>query len=169
MINEQQQRKKSTRIKSPKKICKQSHKINNLSRTVYCEIAKPKIWQQDIYHRLGCHIKYGNVRRKHDRPTWRKTRVTIEESGNLTNTNHGNWHRYQKNDMNLHNVMLYDMDVIPGLHPTIFRMTWEPQKGFQVASEYEALILKKNVTDICFEKKMANNGSKGFLYWICMS
>ena len=37
------------------------------------------------------------------------------------------------------------------------------QKGFQVTSEGEALILKKNSTEITFDKKMANNGGEGFL------
>ena len=42
-------------------------------------------------------------------------------------------------------------------------MTQALQKGFQVTSEYEALILKKKSTEIWFDKKMTNNGGKGYI------
>ena len=55
----------------------------------------------------------------------------------------GDWHGYQKHNGKLNHVKLYDMAVIPGLHKIFFNITQALQKGFQVISEGEALILKK--------------------------
>ena len=53
--------------------------------------------------------------------------------------------------------------VIPGIHKNIFSMDRALQKGFQVTSQGDTLILKKNSTDIHFDKKMAKRSGKGFL------
>ena len=60
-------------------------------------------------------------------------------------------------------MTLSNMSIIPDLHKNIFKVAQSPQKGFQVASEDETLILKKNSTDIIFDEKMANKTIKGFL------
>ena len=52
------------------------------------------------------------------------------------------------------------MDIIPGLHENLFSVTRALQKGFKVTPEGEDLIIKKNTTKICFDKKMANNDGK---------
>ena len=43
-------------------------------------------------------------------------------------------------------------------------MTQSIQKGLQVTSEGETLILKKYSTKICFDKKMVNKVREGFLF-----
>ena len=55
------------------------------------------------------------------------------------------------------------MAVISGLHAHIFSVTRALQKGFKVTSKDNTLILKKNPTDIRFDKKMANKAREGFL------
>ena len=55
------------------------------------------------------------------------------------------------------------MYVIPGLHANLFIVIQALQKGFQVTSEVETLILKKISTEICFDKKMAKIGGEGFI------
>ena len=55
------------------------------------------------------------------------------------------------------------MDVITVLHANLSRLTCELKKGFQVTSEGETLILKKNTADIHFDKKMENKAGKKFL------
>ena len=42
-------------------------------------------------------------------------------------------------------------------------MLQELQKGFWVTSEGDTLILKRNLTKIRFDEKIANNGSKGLI------
>ena len=60
-------------------------------------------------------------------------------------------------------MTISDTAVIPGLHSTLFSVTRALQKGIKVTSEGESLILKKNPTDICVDKKMEKHGGKGFL------
>ena len=60
----------------------------------------------------------------------------------------------------IHRMMLSDMAVIPGLHENLLSVMRALQKSFQVTSEGEALILKKNLPKISFDKKMENNGGK---------
>ena len=55
------------------------------------------------------------------------------------------------------------MPIIPGLHSNILSKARSLQKCFEVTSKGETLILKKKSTKICFDKKIANNGGKGFL------
>ena len=54
------------------------------------------------------------------------------------------------------------MPIIPGLHSNILSKTLSLQNIFQVTSKGETLFLKKKTTKICFGKKIANNGGKGF-------
>ena len=89
-----------------------------------------------------------------------EARVAVGDSRTLTGTKCGDWHRYQKRDGKLHHVTLSDTAIIPGRHTNIFSMTLSLKKGFQVTSEGEALILKKNSTDIQFDKKWRNMSAK---------
>ena len=41
---------------------------------------------------------------------------------------------------------------------------WAPQKGVQVISEGDNLILRVNYTNICFDKRVENNSGKEFLF-----
>ena len=92
-----------------------------------------------------------------------KIQVTVIDSTNLTGVKPINWPGYQIRDGNLHRLTLSNTDIIPGLHANIFSLTQALQKGFQVTSEGNTLILKKNSTNICFGEKMANNSGKGFI------
>ena len=92
-----------------------------------------------------------------------RTRVTIWDRRTLTGTKHGNWHDWNKRSRKLHPVTLTNMVVIPCLHPNLFNVAWALQKGFQLTSEGETLILKKISTVIVFDKKVANKSGKGFL------
>ena len=49
-----------------------------------------------------------------------ETRVTVGDSGTLTNTKHVNWHGYQKRDVKLHHVTLFDSAAVPDLHKKLF-------------------------------------------------
>ena len=89
-----------------------------------------------------------------------ETRVNIGDSRALTGTKRGNWTGYQSRDGKIHCAMLSNMTVITGLHTNIFIIMQALQKGFQVTSEGETLILKKNSTEICFDEKMDNNSGK---------
>ena len=71
-----------------------------------------------------------------------ETRVTVGYSRNL-NGKTGNWRGYQKRDKKLHHVMLFDTDIMTGLHTSLFIVTLELHKVFQATTEVEALILKK--------------------------
>ena len=73
-----------------------------------------------------------------------ETRVTVGDSIKLTGTNHGNWHGWQKCDGQLHCVTFKNTAIIPGLHENIFSVARALQKGFQVTSEGETLIIRKN-------------------------
>ena len=55
------------------------------------------------------------------------------------------------------------MSTIIDVHPNIFSVTRELQKGYQVTSEGDTLILKKNPTEVRFDGKMTNKYGKGFL------
>ena len=55
------------------------------------------------------------------------------------------------------------MAIISGLHTNIFRVTRALQKSYQLTSEGEILIIKKNSTEICFDEKMENKSGRGFL------
>ena len=57
-------------------------------------------------------------------------------------------------------MKLSDTALISDLHENLFSILREPEKGFQVMSEGEALIVNKNSTGTRFDKKMANNDSK---------
>ena len=92
-----------------------------------------------------------------------KTRVTVEYSVKFTGTKHDKRKGYQKHDDNLHRVALSNSSVILGVHKYIFSVTRALQKGFQIMSEVEALILKKHLTTIHFDEKRANTGGEGFL------
>ena len=52
---------------------------------------------------------------------------------------------------------------MPGLNENLFSVMRALQKGLQVLSGGEALILNKNSTVISFDRKMANTGDKDFL------
>ena len=93
-----------------------------------------------------------------------ETKVTVGDSGTLTEIKCGNWHVYQKRDRKLHCVKLSDMALIPSLHANLFRVAQVLQNVFQMISKYEALISKKNPTKNCFEKKIVNNNGKGTDY-----
>ena len=59
--------------------------------------------------------------------------------------------------------MLTSTAVLPGLHASIFSMTRALQTVFQLKSEGENVILKKNSTEIRSDKKMVNKFGEGFL------
>ena len=63
-------------------------------------------------------------------------------------------------------MTLSDTALLPGLLNILFSMTRELQKLFQVTSEGETLILKKNSTEIRFNKKMVKNDGEGFILTI---
>ena len=92
-----------------------------------------------------------------------ETRITVGDIGTLTRTKIGNWHIYQKRDRKLHYIHLSDRAAIPGLHEKLLSMTQALQKGFQGTSKFEALIFKKNSTDVHIDEKIVNNGEKVFL------
>ena len=87
-----------------------------------------------------------------------KTLFTVGDRRNITLTTCGNWRGYWRHDKTLHRLMISNMDVITGLHSNIFIIKWALQRGFQVTSEGDTLILKKRSTSIGFGKKMRNNG-----------
>ena len=62
-------------------------------------------------------------------------RVTVGYSGTLIGTKNDNCRGYQKDDRKLHLLILYDMDVIPGLHENIIISIQALKNGFQVTSE----------------------------------
>ena len=92
-----------------------------------------------------------------------ESQVTLEDSRTLTGKKCGGWHGYQRRDEKIHRMTLSNTVVITGLHANIFSMTQPLQKGFQVTSEGEILIIKKNPTEIYFDEKMANKSGEGFL------
>ena len=92
-----------------------------------------------------------------------KTRVNIGDSITLNGGKHGGCHGYHRRDVELHHVKLSNTAMISGLYKIIFSMTQTLQKGFQVMSEGETLIFKKNSTVIRFYEKMLNKSGKGFL------
>ena len=92
-----------------------------------------------------------------------KTRVTIGDSRTLTGEKCGNCRGYQRRDGKLHHVKLSNIAVIPVPYVNILSMVLAQKKGFQVTSEGETLILKKNSTYISFDEKMVNKGCEGFI------
>ena len=60
-------------------------------------------------------------------------------------------------------MTLTNTSVTTGLHANLSSVTRALQKGFQVKSEGDTLILKKNTTKIRFDNKMANKYGKGFV------
>ena len=92
-----------------------------------------------------------------------KTRVTVGYIRTLTGTKCDNCNIWKKRDGKIHRVTLTNTAVISGLHAYIFSVTRSLEKGFQVTSEGEIPILKKKSTKICFDEKMMNKASKGFL------
>ena len=92
-----------------------------------------------------------------------ETRVTVGDNRTLTGTKGGDWNRYKRREGKTHNMTLSNTDVITGLKSNLFSMTRSLQNVFQVTSESDILILKKNSTKIRFDNKMANNSVKGFL------
>ena len=114
-----------------------------------------------MYRGLRCHINQKLI--------WKivkdtKTKVTVGDCRTLTEKKHSDWHIWYKRNKKLHSVTLKNTAAIPGLHANLFIMTKELQKYFQLTSEGETLILKKNSTEIRFGKKMANKPTKYF-YW----
>ena len=92
-----------------------------------------------------------------------KTRVTVRYSRNITGGERGNWRGCQIRDIKIHHVLLSNIYVIPGLNENLFSVIQALQKGFQLTSEVETLILKKKSTKIHFDEKMANSGGEGIL------
>ena len=72
-------------------------------------------------------------------------KVIVGDSEKLTEKKLSDWNGYQKCEGKIHHVTLYDTAVIPGLNINLFSVTRAPQKGFQVTSEDEALILQKKL------------------------
>ena len=60
-------------------------------------------------------------------------------------------------------MTLSNLAIIPGLHANIFSVT-QALQCFHVTSEFDALILNKDCTNICFHEKMVNHDSKGYLF-----
>ena len=60
-------------------------------------------------------------------------------------------------------MTLFDTDIMPGLHTSLFIVTLELHKVFQATTEVEALIIKKIPSKFALKIKMANNGGEGFL------
>ena len=89
-------------------------------------------------------------------------RVTIGDSRTLAITKHGDWHGYQILDRNLHRMTLTNTDAIPGIHTNVFSVTRLLQKGFQVKSEGETLLLNKHSTNIFLMRKWQTNPAKDF-------
>ena len=92
-----------------------------------------------------------------------ETQVTLVDIRTLTRKKCGNWNGYQRGVRKLHRVTLSHTYIIPGIHENILSVTRALQKGFQLTSEDVTLILKKNSTNIRFDKKMVDNDDKGFL------
>ena len=92
-----------------------------------------------------------------------KAKVALGDRKTLTGTKYCDRHIWQKRNKKLHHVTLTNMAVIPGLHPNLSSMMRTLQKGFQLTSEGKTQILKKSLTKIRFDKKMANKASVGFL------
>ena len=95
-----------------------------------------------------------------------ETIITIGDSGTLTGKNCDNWHGCHKRDGRLHCVALTDTAVIIGLCTNLIIMKRAHQKGHQVTSEGEDLILKKSSTIIRPVNKITSNGGKIFLLTI---
>ena len=92
-----------------------------------------------------------------------KTRVTVRDCKTITRTKFGDWQGWQKHSKNIYHVTLINMSAIPFLNENLFSMTLSLQKGFQMTSEGETQILKKNSTKIRFYEKMANKAREIFL------
>ena len=89
-----------------------------------------------------------------------KTRVTVGDSRKFTRKKRGDWHGWKKRDLKPHRVTLKNTAVITGLHANTPSVTRSLQKGFQVTSEGETLIIKKNSTEISFDEKMVDKYGK---------
>ena len=95
-----------------------------------------------------------------------KTWFNVGEIITFTRKKRRYWNSWQRRDIKLHCVTLINMSTIPGLYTTIFSLARALQRVFQVMSEDETLIYKKNPTKICFDEKMASKAGKGFLLTI---
>ena len=143
------------------------HQRNNLRRTVYCESAKPKVWQKIIIDfGVTSHMVMSeeNMIDLHDA----RPQVTKGYSGTLTRKSCGNWHGYHKRDRKIRCVTLSDTDVIPVLYANVFSVTWSLQEGLQETSEGEALILKKFPQIFALTIKWQTTAEKD-LFWAPIS
>ena len=80
-----------------------------------------------------------------------ESQVTLEDSRTLTGKKCGGWHGYQRRDEKIHRMTLSNTVVITGLHTNIFSMTQPLQKGFQVTSEGEILIIKISPSEVTWK------------------
>ena len=91
-----------------------------------------------------------------------ESRVTVGDSIALTNTKLGNWHGWKKYDRKLHRTRLTNTAVISGPHENLFSVVRAIQKGFQVNSEGETLIIRKFPPIFFLTRKWRTNPSKYF-------
>ena len=125
---------------------------------------KPKIWKTEIYRGFRYHITYGNHGRKYEKPMWYRNKSHCRRQWNPYQKKLCGWHGYQKCEGKIHRVTLSDMDVITGLHESLFNMTLNPQKNLQVMSEGEDLILQKIPPKFVLTRKWKIAATKD-LFW----
>ena len=75
----------------------------------------------------------------------------------------GDWKGYHKRDGKFYPVECTYTAYIPDLGVNIFSLTRALTKGFNVTSEKEILVLKKNATTLKLEERLDYGNSEGYL------
>ena len=91
-----------------------------------------------------------------------ETKVTVGDRKTFTEKKWGDWHGCKKRDRNIHHVKLTNTAAIPGLHANLFSGTQALQKYFQLTSEVETLIHKKNQPQFVLTRKWRAKPAKDF-------
>ena len=92
-----------------------------------------------------------------------KTSVTVGDIRTLVGGECCGWHVYEIHERKIFCVELSNMDVITVLHAKLFSVAQALGKSFQGTSEGETLTLKKNSTEIHFDKNMLHPVGEEFL------
>ena len=100
---------------------------------------------------------------KNDKYTRCGNKIHHGRQWNTYQKKRGYSHGYQKRDGKLHSGTSINTSVIPGIHANLFYVMQSPNKGFQVTSEGETIIITIFLTEIQFDKKVGNTGSNRFI------
>ena len=81
----------------------------------------------------------------------------------MTGSLRGNWKGYHKIDGKLYPEMCTDTSYIPDFSVNIFSVPRALTKGFNMTSEKEILVLKKNTTILKFEESIDHGNGDGYI------